>query len=271
MKFDKVEMTSKSGKPFVLRVPQTQRTEPSTFIVAAHKTGSTLLNRITTELAQRGNVPHINVELDMWRQSIAIGDWPDALFDLLEQPGFVFDSFRSLQKLPQLASFAKSPKIFLVRDPRDVAVSYYFSMLKSHAPPAADGAVKDNMALSRAAAEKYPLDDYVLQDECGLTLRNMQRFCAYRRDADHSTFFRYEDIIFAKREWTAELAEMLGADVSEKVINEIADKNDIRPDKEDPNKHVRQVTPGNHKKHLSGRASAFLQAQYSRLFESFGY
>ena len=183
MKFDNVEMVSKSGKPFTLRVPHTQRTDPSTFIVAAHKTGSTLLNRITTELSERGNLAHVNVELQMWRQSISAHDWPDEVYDLLERPGFIFDSFRSLQKLPQLVCFETSPKIFLTRDPRDVTVSFYFSALKSHTIPSAQGRVREDMLQARVTAAQFALETYVLEGEATRILRNMQRIGHYQKQS----------------------------------------------------------------------------------------
>ena len=265
-----VHMTSKSGKAFQLSVPDSPRDDQAIFIVAAHKTGSTLMNRVTTELCERADAPHVNVELQVWRQGIQIKDWPDSLYAFLDQPGYIFDSFRSLQCLPEVPAFCTSPKIFLVRDPRDVAVSFYFSMQKSHTLPPGGGDTAKNLEAARLTATRKSIEEYVVTDECAPTLRNLERFCDFKDDSQ-STIFRYEDIVFEKRKWAARLAELLGADLDEEIINEIADKNDIRPADEDASRHIRQVTPGNYKKHLTDRAISFLEHRYRRIFEVFGY
>ena len=46
------------------------------------------------------------------------------------------------------------------------------------------------------------------------------------------------------------MAAYLGLAISQRRLNKISDRNDLRPAEEDVNAHVRQVTPGNYKKHL---------------------
>ena len=62
--------------------------------------------------------------------------------------------------------------------------------------------------------------------------------------------YRYEDVIFKKREWLADMCAWFGWNVSEKKINAIADKNDILPKAENEAQHIRQATPGDHKRKL---------------------
>jgi len=51
----------------------------------------------------------------------------------------------------------------------------------------------------------------------------------------------------------------------------IANRYDVRPTEERPNEHIRQVTPGNYKAHLSTSACRRLATIFGDVFEAFGY
>ena len=59
--------------------------------------------------------------------------------------------------------------------------------------------------------------------------------------------------------------------VSINDIKDIAIQNDILPENEDLNQHIRQVRPGNYKKHLSHDTCEQLNARLSDLLDRYGY
>lgn len=262
------EFSTKGGLRAVLDVPE-PRGDGSTFVVAGHKTGSVLLTRIIEDIAQVTGLPAIPVEAQVWREGFSIGDWPEALYALLEREGFVFYSFRWLQKLPELAAFETARKIFMIRDPRDIAVSYYFSMAKSHGVPKS-GRTREMLLKLREDTGRMDIDAFVQAGKAGPVLRNIERFGGFL-DRPDSVFYRYEDVIFEKRDWVARIARDLDVDLPREKAHEIADRHDLLPEKEDPTKHIRSVRPGGWREKLSTESVRHIETAHPTFFEHLGY
>lgn len=269
MKFERLALTTPRGRPATLDVPTEPRHGPSLFIIAGHKTGSVLLNKIVLDIGTAANLPVAEIEVQMWRQGISTSDWPHEVYSILNRPGYIFSSFRSLQKLPDIPSFERSPRIFMVRDPRDVAVSFYFSMAKSHSLPKS-GSTRQSLENVREKAQRQDVNAFILGGGADNILRNIERFCSYKSHKNVEVY-RYEDIIFEKRAWVRQILRDLSVEIDPIKANQIADSHDIRPEKENSDAHVRQVTPGNFKQHLSMEAISYLENRYASIFETFGY
>ena len=83
--------------------------------------------------------------------------------------------------------------------------------------------------------------------------------------------YRYEDVIYRKYEWICDIAKSIGADLDHSSIQEILLKNDIRPLVEDPNKHIRQVSPGNFRHRLNEKTIELLNHEFSDVLRWFNY
>jgi hypothetical protein len=62
--------------------------------------------------------------------------------------------------------------------------------------------------------------------------------------------YRYEDVIFKKRIWIDDLCSWFGWDISSDLKGSVAARFDVVVDVERPDQHIRQVKPGNHRRHL---------------------
>ena len=115
------------------------------------------------------------------------------------------------------------------------------------------------------------IDSYItLPDGLDRYIRLFERYRQFIFD-DNLRLYRYEDIVFDKKDWVADINDYLSLGLSRAVTDRIAARHDIIPDTEDPGAHIRQVKPGNYRKHLSDTTISALNQVFSTDLEFFGY
>lgn len=237
------EIETTSGRSFTFSFPEPAKC-PSFFVFSLPKAGSTLLNNIMGEVCYNLNIPVINLPTKIFNIGIVPNELTNDVNRVWRESGYAYLGFRNFW--PTLGfDFTKTKNILLVRDPRDILVSLYFSLKYSHKIPDDHPMLKHRKLYS-----KIGIDEAVLKE----ALKFKNQFHIYLKNLGSTSttrVYRYEDVVFRKREWLVDILDFLGLKLDCRKIQAIADKYDVRPDKEDPQKHIRQVTPGNYKAHLS--------------------
>jgi hypothetical protein len=258
-----------SGISKEMEIPAPAPGRESVFVFALHKSGSVLLDNIVRDLCASAKIPVISIDLFCFNKGLPIelvtADSVEGLFDA---PGYCFSGFRGVHPCLDRVDLSRYRKVVLVRDPRDILTSFYFSMAKSHAVPE-EGEMRDRMLAIREQANLTLIDRYVLSPQVDFIARNYRRFI--RLEGETTKVYRYEDVIFDKENWVKSLAQWLSLDVAETEIKRIADKHDIRPNDENPERHIRQVVPGNHRKHLAPETIQALNERYADVMAHFRY
>ena len=250
-------------QPLTPPAPTSDRQSVMAFSLA--KAGSTLLYDLLSMLAPAAGLTYFSVEDALFAQDVSVNRRPANVGNLFAQTGYCYGGFRQFPAYP-IPVLHSTKSIFLVRDPRDMAVSLYFSMMKSHVLPDAQegGTARADMERARAAVAAVAIDDWATHSAVIQYTRMFEGYLAqgflWRPNV---VTYRYEDVIFAKREWLADICDWFEWDVPTETRDAIADRFDIRPDAERPDQHVRQVTPGNFRSHLS-------EATIARLNDMFG-
>jgi len=240
----------------------------SFFVFSVHKAGSVLLDSVIEDLCGAAQIPGVNLD----RECFIRGVLPDGLdpdyLQILHQRGYCFYGFRALPFFHERSlTLSAFQKIVLIRDIRDMVVSHYFSMMKSHGLPD-KGEARDVLLAARAASLSMDIDAYVLSGSADHMAKSLASYAGMQ---PRTRLYRYEDIIFAKRAWLTDICDFLGLDLPSDTIIGIADRHDIRPTDEDATRHVRQVFPGNHKKHLKPETINQLTERYRAVLEAFNY
>jgi len=115
------------------------------------------------------------------------------------------------------------------------------------------------------------VDEYAL-DLASYYVRQLSRYIdVFERHPENMTVFRYEDVIFEKRTWVADICNAFNWEVSERARNKIADKNDVVPRSENEAKHIRQVTPGDGMRKLQPETIEKLNELFETQLSYFGY
>lgn len=188
----------------------------------------------------------------------------------LSATGYCYGGFRHFPEFP-VPILDRARTALLVRDPRDALVSLYYSMRDSHPLPKPDGQLKQQMLATRAAAKRQTIDAWAIENH-GNVIRAMEGYVAQRfTSRPNVAVYRYEDVIFRKREWIRDLVGWYGWDVRDAVIERIAVGVDVFPAAADPGKHIRQVNPGNHRTALRPATQNALTEQFEPLLRMFGY
>ena len=244
---------------------------PSTYAFSLPKAGSVLLDSIMHAVSDHIGVTYVSLMGTFFNMGLAEQDVPEATSRVFADHGYCFGGFRAFPKTFEIPNLSTKESILLVRDPRDMLVSHYFSMRSSHPDPGKVLTTSRTSLPRRDKALVMSADEYAL-DMANYYVRRLDRYIdALKANRDRFTLFRYEDVIFNKRSWVADICSALDWDVPARVINRIADRNDIVPRAEDEAKHIRQVTPGDGMRKLQPETVEKLNNLFAKQLDYFGY
>jgi len=207
------------------------------YVFAFHKSGSTLVQRMLESYCQSIGIPAFSLFDMAFSQGVSTDAIQHDASVCLQQRGYLFTGFRHFPSFDLDLTGRKT--ILLVRDPRDMLVSLYYSVRTSHVIP--KGLTR--MRKRRDEARESDIDSFVLKNAVTF-IKGHKR---YREALESSNLkvYRYEDVIYEKRRWLADLVEVLDLESLDALIKSVAGKVDVVPDREDEARHIRQVHPGN--------------------------
>jgi sulfotransferase family protein len=256
----------------IFTLPPTKSADmPTVYVFSLPKAGSVLLDNIMRELSEQIGVTYVSLMGEFFKLGLAEQDVPSTTSNVFADNGYCFGGFRAFPKTFEIPNLATRKSIFLLRDPRDMLVSHYFSMRSSHPDPGKALTTSRKALPRRDKALVMSVDEYAL-DLANYYARQLSRYIdVFEKHPQNFTVFRYEDVIFEKRTWVADICKALDWDVSERVRNKIADKNDVVPRSENEAKHIRQVTPGDGMRKLQPATIDKLGALFREQLSYFGY
>ncbi len=261
-----------NGQQFSFTIPRRgDPSIPSVFLVGLPKAGSTLLNRLMIPIVKAAGLSYVGLQESMFRMGVAPQHTPAAVNAGFAPAGYAFGSFRSLPGGFELPSYASGRTILLVRDPRDMLTSLYFSLARSHAPPGktVGGEMAATFEQRRRQTNSMSIDAFALA-RAAVVMDQYATVDAKLSGISHN-LHRYEDIIFDKTSWARDMVAYLGLTVSSDVLESAVNANDVRPDVEDPAQHIRKVVPGDHREKLRPETISQLNARFEPILRRYRY
>lgn len=264
-----------NGESFSLKLPRPAKIN-SFYAFSMHKAGSSLLEKMLSDICKKLSIPVINPHTHAWLNGISTGVIGSDLGKALLPVGYAYLGFRHIFPLGMNVDLETPKKLLLVRDPRDMLTSLYFSHKYSHAKPNRRGSAQKLMSDSRKNAAGKEINDFVVEN--ANHYKNL--FAGYKEyllSLPNTRVYRYEDVIFDKKSWLISMLDFYGffshyPEVKVlKQVKKISSNNDIRPTDENPNRHIRQVSPGNYKKHLSPDTLRTLNSELAEFLGYFNY
>lgn len=258
-----LDLVSKRGKQYKVTIPDPKLDLVSAYIFAFVRGGSTLLNNMVTAYCQGIDVPTFSLFNAAFGQGVPTQEIQDDASVCFEKTGCIYTGFRHFPEFN--LDITEAPVIWLVRDPRDMLVSFYYSVLKSHVIP--KGLVffmKD-----REDTGKLDINQFVIK-KANIFAWHFQRYKTMLVSSNLKVY-RYEDVIYEKEKWLSDMICQLGLQYRPKLVRNIARKFDVIPGIENENKHVRQVHPGNYTQKLTVQTIQALNKSLSDFLKHFDY
>lgn len=235
-----------------------------------HKSGSTLLTNMIAQACEAASISCANLPEALFIKGLDVDSIKRIDDDFFQETGYAYLGART----PWFQSFSFDPTryrwILLIRDPRDALVSQYFSFKYSHPLPD-EGEAREKLLDAQETLQNMTIDQFVSDpariNRCKAVLADYLRVIPTSR----CRIYRYEDVIFFKREWLEDMLDFLSISIPSETVADIAKNQDIIPEEENPLGHIRQVVPGNYRKHLSQTVIDALTDQFANELQICGY
>ena len=263
----------------VIKVGQSAVQLPVDFEAATHgggfafglnKAGSTMLNDALRRMTANTSTGYFDFVGVFSRARIALKrqefseETIQAIESYLARPGVVWGGWRKYPFNYRLPLGPATRTYLLVRDPRDVVTSKYFSVKYSHSTAGpVDGILKTREMLGNQDIDTFALDR---AHQTAGWFRDYDILCS-----SHFLLRRYEDIIFDKGKFVAELCSHFEIDIPKQRLESVAKAIDIRPEAEDVMAHVRRVTPGDHREKLKEETVEQLNDIFKDILAKYDY
>jgi len=241
-------------------VPATASSLPSVVLVGLPKSGTTLLTKVFRNACELIGVQHLDVHGELFVAGAGHDQSVHAqLREIFEPAGYCYGAFRQAFSFLEAAGELGLTTIWIRRDPKDVIVSRYFSDAYSHRAPG--GGQRDDFLARREEVRAMGVDEFALsqiEPELAVTRRYLDTI-----PSNNLQVYWYEDLIYRKHAWIAQMMADCRWPLTAEHIDAIVERVDVVPVAEDPKQFIRQVHPGNHKKHLAPETIARIDRRFA--------
>lgn len=253
---------------------QTTCPHQSIVFFTVYKAGSSFLGSFMKKIMAGARIT--SVDLDGYFYQLGKGgQWERSNRTIVHVPyrptGYFYGPFRSFNR--GIANIDDYKIILVLRDPRDVIVSAYYSIYSHIMPTLEKKEKRQNRVNRRKLLRELSVDDYVI-NKLNSDSQFLNRYYEYYNelmDKPNVLFLKYEDMVTNFEPWLERLLEFLNLDVDPGLIAEIKAGADFKVTNEDIYKHRRQVTPGDHKRKLKPETIAVLNEKTDEVLKLYNY
>jgi len=186
---------------------------------------------------------------------------------IFKPKGYVYTVFGAMIGIKNLEEY----KILLVvRDPRDVLVSGYFSKVFSHALPSSESDKRSDFEQRRQQAQNQTIDEYVLKSSEKLYSIYTDYMQHLLKKNTQVYVCRYEEMISDFETWLTGLLDYAELEITPELKQQfIAEHQAKTPQKEDPKQHLRKGKTGDYKTKLQTETIDNLNIKFKEILHYF--
>lgn len=188
---------------------------------------------------------------------------------LYNKSGFFYGPFRVCHDgVPNLDDFKI---ILMLRDPRDMVTSHYFSVAHSHGVPLGNPAEKEWLLAKRAETLRKTIDEFALEI-APVFAERYEAYCDKLLGRPNVLLLKYEEMIEDFDGWLKRILNFTGWTPREETLNRLrAESRRGGEAQEDITRHKRQALPGDHRRKLKPETVARLDETFTATLKRLGY
>ena len=252
---------------------RTYSQRPSVLHFSFNKAATQTVKKLLIECARRNKLTPALLHDYAFHHSMPFLDHLDSASmkkyaHLFKSSGYLYTVFGGM--IEGIPSLEKFKVVLVVRDPRDILVSDYYSIAYSHAIP--DGEKKEVYLSRREKALASTLDEYALHNAPKLQLV-FEKYAMYLFPVCPGVHVaRYEDMVENFPEWLDSLVSACGMEISNSFRQDLLANHEARrPKGENIQKHLRKGMPGEHREKLSSETIEQLNQTFKESLNRFNY
>ena len=258
-------------QPEILRLadkdtPQNSK-DKSIIFFTAHKCASVYVNGMIRKIVSDAGIIPIDFARYLWQDGRSIQEILDSsqkTEKAFKPYGYFYGSFREFQPLPDLENYQI---ILILRDPRDVLTSLYFSHAYSHEKPSY---LLGKQPEWRTKALTQTLDEFVI-DHLPIYKNRYAQYTENLLGKPNVLFLKYEQMVADFETWLNDLVDFLSVEVDPNLIKEIKQQANLNVKQENVYAHKRQVTPGDHQRKLQPDTVELLNSELKIILKKLDY
>jgi hypothetical protein len=192
---------------FFIQVNMKNRKLKNLYFLTMQKSGSQWVRQIFNDRRLKSKTklleyPQHRYELNEFHQKFPIGTFVPGLY-------MSYDLYEEIKKPTQYKT------ICIIRDPRDIVISWYFSMLKTHK-------LMGKVGKYRSVLKEKSFDDgiHYCIDELSIKFMAMRTWIN-NSDDDNMIFIKFEDLVHKSKDTFTKIFMKCGINISEQEIENI--------------------------------------------------
>jgi len=189
---------------------------------------------------------------------------------LFKPKGYLYSVFGGM--IDGLTNLEDYLVVLMIRDPRDIVVSSYFSTAYSHPLPSKNSNKAGSFHEKRAATQQISIDEYALQ-ESEIVLEVYNRYINLLLEK-HPAYYitKYEDMVEDHEQWLNNLLAYCQLDISDDLHQQLLQQNKrLKPKDENINDHMRKGVAGDFLEKLHSETITVLNDKFAHILERFRY
>ncbi len=182
--------------------------------------------------------------------------------------GYFYSAFGGF--VPGISELEKYKVILMVRDPRDILVSWYYSIAFSHSIPPITSNRHEEYIRKRKNAQEITIDDHVIS-ESDRVFNILNRYqTELLVPYPHVYLTSYEKMTSNFEGWLKYLLEACELEISSQTFQKLVEDNKrLQPKEENIYKHIRKGKPGDYLDKLQPETIEYLNIKFSPIFDTF--
>ncbi len=244
---------------------------PSIIHFSLNKAATQYTKKILREcVIENGLVPvHINEYAFYTKFPYLTGLSTDEMVNfshIFKPNGYFYSAFGGF--VPGIPEMDKYKVILMVRDPRDILVSWYYSIAFSHSIPPITSNRHEEYIRKRKKAQEITIDEHVIF-ESDRVFNILNRYQIELLDLyPHVYLTSYEKMTSNFEAWLKGILNACELDInSQTFLKFVEDNKRLQPKEENIYKHIRKGKPGDYLDKLQPETIEYLNNKFSPIFE----